>query len=93
MSGSVAVSVPPRPQDTVCDQIVRHEVEIAMAVRARMGGIIGSTLEAVMAAANDETANLTTYGIPLTAAEVIALGAAGVSPDPVTVMTLWTAAR
>lgn len=88
-----SISVPPRPQDSVCEAIVRHEIAIAIAVRAQMGGVIAATRDAAMSAADDEGADVTSYGIPLTAAELKALRAAGVPPDPQSVMTAWVAAH
>lgn len=83
--------MPARPTAAECDALVRQEVALAVAVRAALGSPIAATLAAARAAAMDPDADLVSYGIPLTQAEVGMLAAAGVATDPVTVMVDWTA--
>ena len=90
-AGGVPISMPVRPAAADCDALVRREVGVAVAARAALGSTIAATLQAATDAADDPDADLLSYGIPLTQTEVKLLTAAGVWPDPVSVIAYWTA--
>lgn len=76
------VAVPPRPTDSECAKLIRADHSTAAMIRATMGiEGIGDTIGAAEQAASDPAADVSTYGIPLTPAEVKLARAASRRPD------------
>jgi hypothetical protein len=80
------ITMPPRLTDAACGDLVRDDPSTMADARSWLATSTGASLDvsfdAALAAARDPEADLFTYGIPFTRAEMAALRTAGVEPDP-----------